>query len=73
MAPSLDRDVGALEARLEALEADLRDLKRDVREIRDAIMTVRGGWKLLSLMLAISAALGALLSKLVPWAASLPR
>ncbi len=70
---SLDRDVGALEARVEAVEGELRDLKRDMREIRDAIVTVRGGWKLLTLVVAISASLGAALAKFIPWAGSLPR
>lgn len=73
MAPSIDRDLGALEARLEGLEAELRELKRDVREIRDAVLTVRGGWRLLTLMLALSAALGALAGKLLPWSLALPR
>jgi hypothetical protein len=61
-----EREFGRLEARLDAVEDDLRGLVRDVREIRDALATVRGGWRLLALIVGASASLGALAAKLMP-------
>jgi hypothetical protein len=61
-----DRDVGELRARIGALESELQLVRRDVREIRDALLTVRGGWKALAMIVAISASLGAAIAKLAP-------
>jgi hypothetical protein len=61
-----EREFGRLEARLDAVEDDLKELVRDVREIRDSLATVRGGWRLLALIVGASASLGALASKLLP-------
>ena len=47
--------------------ARLSLVRRDVREIRDALVTVRGGWKALMLIVAISASLGAAISKFAPF------
>ena len=67
MQRTLDRDIGELRARIGALENELQLVRRDVREIRDALVTVRGGWKALALIVAISASLGAAASKLAPF------
>ena len=61
-----DRELGAFSARISALEADMADLRRDVREIRDALVTVRGGWKALTLIVGVSASLGAAFAKFMP-------
>lgn len=61
---SLHREVGALDARIAALENDLRDLRADVRVIRDVLVSLKGGWRTLSLVIAISASLGAGLARL---------
>ena len=66
MEPLLERELGAFSARITALEQDLRDLRSDVREIRDALVTVRGGWKALTLIVGVSASLGAAFAKLMP-------
>ncbi len=60
-----EREFGRLEARLDAVEDDLKELRRDVREIRDSLATMRGGWRLLALLVGASASLGALASKLM--------
>jgi len=67
MPHNLDRDIGELRARIAALENELQLVRRDVREIRDALVTVRGGWKALMLIVAISASLGAAISKFAPF------
>lgn len=62
---NIERDVGALEARMERVEQELHALRQDVREIRDALATVRGGWKALTLIVGLSATLGAAIAKTV--------
>ncbi len=63
-AVSHEREFGRLEARLGAVEEDLKELRRDVREIRDALTAIRGGWKLMALLVGASASLGAIAAKL---------
>lgn len=63
---SIERDVGALEARMEAVEQEIHAMRGDVREIRDALVTARGGWKTLVIVIGLSASLGALLAKVLP-------
>ncbi|HHI82582.1 MAG TPA: hypothetical protein ENJ99_05460 [Rhizobiales bacterium] len=64
MSDSLDRDLGRLEAKMANLEMDLQLLQRDVREIRDALVGYKGGWRLLTVIIAASASLGAIAAKL---------
>ena len=63
---SLERDVGALDARMKTVEQEIHAMREDVREIRDALVTARGGWKTLTLVIGLSVSCGAFLSRLVP-------
>ena len=63
---TLDRDVGVLQARMDTVETELKGLRSDVREIRDALVTARGSWKAMSLVVGLSISLGAAVGKLVP-------
>ena len=56
---SLEREVGSLEARIAVLENDMRDIRSDVRVIRDVVVGLKGGWRTLCLIVALSASLGA--------------
>jgi hypothetical protein len=67
MEQNLHRDMGDLRARVLAVEGNLRELKTDVREIRDTLATFRGGWRALALIVAASASLGAVVSKIAPF------
>ena len=69
---SLEREVGALEARMQAVEQEIQAMRDDVREIRDALVTARGGWKTLTVVIGISVSLGAFIAKFLPFV-SLPR
>jgi len=69
---TMAKSVGALEARMEIVEAEIQAVRRDVREIRDALVTARGGWKMLTLAIGLSASLGAAVGKLLPFL-TLPR
>lgn len=63
---TMAKSVGALEARMEIVEAEIQAVRRDVREIRDALVTARGGWKMLTLAIGLSASLGAVIGKFLP-------
>ena len=63
MSPSYERELGQLEAKMDNLEVDMALLQRDVREIRDALVGYKGGWRVLTLIVATSAGLGALIAK----------
>lgn len=63
---SLERDVGGLEARMRLMEQEIHAIREDVREIRDALVSARGGWKTLTLVIGMSVSAGALLSRLLP-------
>lgn len=67
MQRAFDRDIGELRARIAALENEMQLVRHDVREIRDALLTVRGGWKALAMIVAISASLGAAIAKIAPF------
>ncbi|MCA3561485.1 MAG: hypothetical protein IOC82_10715 [Aestuariivirga sp.] len=62
---TIERDVGALEARMQTVEQEIHAMRQDVREIRDALVTARGGWKTLTLVIGFSVTFGALLSRVV--------
>ena len=64
---SLEREVGVLQARMETVETELQGIRSDVREIRDALVTARGSWKALSLVVGLSVSLGAATAKLFPF------
>ncbi len=66
MDENLHRDMGEIQARMLAVEAGVRELRSDVREIRDTLATFRGGWRALALIVAASASLGAVVSKMAP-------
>lgn len=66
----LERDVGALQARMENVETELQGLRSDVREIRDALVTARGSWRAISLVVGLSISLGAAVGKLFPFLVS---
>lgn len=55
----MERELGALQARMETVEQELQALRSDVREIRDALVQVRGGWTTLSIVIGLSLSAGA--------------
>jgi hypothetical protein len=70
MARGYQHDLGELRARIAAVESEMQGLRQDVREIRDALIGLRGGWRLLTILIAVSASLGAAAGKLLlatPW------
>lgn len=64
---SMEREVGALEARMETVEQEVHAMRKDVREIRDALVTARGGWRTLVVVIGLSTTLGAAVAKILPF------
>ncbi len=64
---SLEREVGKLEARMETVEVELQAIRSDVREIRDALVGARGGWRTMTVLLAVAASLGAIIGRALPY------
>lgn len=61
-----EREVGELSARVTAMERDMRGMRSDVREIRDALLTLRGGKRVLIVVIGAAASLGASIATLLP-------
>jgi prefoldin subunit 5 len=60
---SLEREVGNLQARMEMVEQELHAIRADVREIRDVLVTARGGWRTLAILVSLSVSAGAILGR----------
>ncbi len=63
---NIEREIGNLEARMQAVEADVQAMRIDVREIRDTVVSVKGGWRVLMIVIGLAATMGAALGKYVP-------
>jgi len=66
MTTNIEREIGNLEARMQAVESELHAMRMDVREIRDALVGVKGGWRMLMIVIGLAASIGAALGKYVP-------
>ena len=63
---NIERDVGVLEARMQMVEQEIHAMRQDVREIRDALVTARGGWKTLTLVIGFAISFGAFIGRVFP-------
>jgi type IV secretory pathway TrbD component len=61
-----ERELGDLSARVTAMEKNLQALTRDTREIRDALLTLRGGKRMLIVVIGAAASIGAGLATWIP-------
>lgn len=64
---SNEREIGNLEARMAAVEEDIKEIRHDVREMLEFMQQARGSWKTVMGIAGASAALGALVGKLIPF------
>ncbi len=55
---STERELGNLEARMQTVENELHAIRSDVRDIRDALVTAKGGWRTLLLLISLAATVG---------------
>ncbi len=51
---------------MELMESEVRAIRSDVREIRDCLVTARGGWKMLTVVVGLSVSLGAGIGNVLP-------
>lgn len=67
--PNLDRDIGRHEAKIDKLEQDMETVMRDVSAIKSMLSEAKGGWRVLMLVAGAAGALGAFISKFIPFLA----
>ncbi|MEP0323326.1 hypothetical protein [Bauldia litoralis] len=81
---NVDRELGALDARMLAMERAFAEQKKDtheamiairsdVRMMRDTMIQAKGSWKMLVGIAGLSATIGALLMQIVSWLGIMPR
>ena len=62
--PGYERELGGIQERLKAMEETQGEMQTDIKAIRDVVVSVKGGWKTISIIVAVSGALGALVSNI---------
>lgn len=63
--PSLHRDLGRLEERMRAAEMRTADMQHKVDEMHRLLMQAQGGWRAMVMVGSASAAVGALVAKIL--------
>jgi chromosome condensin MukBEF ATPase and DNA-binding subunit MukB len=63
---STERELGNLEARMQTVETELHAIRQDVRDIRDALVTAKGGWRTLLIVISLATTIGAMLDRYLP-------
>ena len=62
-----ERELGGVQEKLKKLEQEMAEMHEDVREIRDVVVSVKGGWKTIAVIASLSAAIGGVIAKFIPW------
>ena len=65
--------MGDLKARMIRVEADQIEMAGDLKAIRSALDQAKGGWKTLMLVGGLAGAVGALVTKVIPFLGGVPR
>lgn len=63
----VDRELGALDARLAHVEKSVDSMERKLGEVHDAIVTARGQWKALVVLISAAAGLSGLIVGFLAW------
>lgn len=66
-----EQQIGALQADMNNVKEDVEEIRKDVREMRDILLKAQGGWKTMVVLGTISAAIGAMVGKVIAWLAPL--
>ena len=59
-------DIAVLQSEMRDVKEDLHDIKKDVREMLIFMQQARGSWKTVMGIAGASAAIGALVAKIIP-------
>lgn len=73
MAENPEVQIAVLKTELEYVRKDMDEIKSDLKAVRETLTQAKGGWKTLMLVAGVASALGALLSKVVPFLSAFPR
>ena len=73
MSIEIERAIGRLEACVSGLKSDMDEVKADVKAMRSTVDQAKGGWKVGIALATAGGALGAALTKIVPWLMAGPR
>lgn len=68
-----ERELGEMSAKIHHLEATVTTMSQDLRDIRDTLLQARGGWKTVMMVAGISATVGGLMAKIIPFLTFTPR
>jgi hypothetical protein len=71
--PEVHRELGALEARMDTMEREVAALRADMRAVLAILNQTKGSWKTLVAIAGVSASIGALAAKLLPYVMVFPR
>lgn len=63
---TIEREIGNLEARMQTVESELQAIRSDVREIRDALVSAKGGWRTITIVIGLATTFGAVLGRFMP-------
>lgn len=64
---NVEREIGALDARMEGVETALASIARDVRAMRDDMLKLKGGWLTLTVASVIAGSISAFIVKMAPY------
>ena len=73
MTDGVQRELGALTARVTNIEGWMKDMADDVKAMRTTLDQAQGGWKLALGIAGGSATIGALVAKLLPLITVVPK
>ena len=70
---AINEDIGSLKARVDALDREMREMRDDIKSILAILNQTKGSWKTLVLIGGLSGAIGAFVSKTIPFTMMIPR
>lgn len=68
-----EREIGEMTARIAGLEATVSEMRGDLKIVRDTLNEARGSWRTLLAVAGFSSALGAILTKMIPFIGGFPK
>lgn len=71
--PEVQRELGALEARMDTMEKEVAALRADMRAVLAILNQTKGSWRTLVAIAGISASIGAAAAKFLPMLMSFPK
>ena len=67
MTGSIERDIGRIDADVATMKSDIKDIKQSLEAIERFMAETKGSWRAIVFISGISATIGGLLVKVIPW------